>query len=378
MVLERHPLSPRMTHTPESLPRQAYLSEDWFNRELAGVFAKQWICAGRVSDFEANTMRRVNVGAASVIVCNTGSPLAAYHNVCRHRGSELCGHDSKELGKLITCPYHAWAYAAADGRLVSTAHAKPTPDFDKSAHGLLSVATRQWNGFLFLNAGAEPGAIGSDVPLSTLDNWPMRELVTGHRWVKELSCNWKVFWENYSECLHCPGIHPELCDLVPIYRTGVMGPTEALDWTPEQTPQRNLKPGADTWTLTGKPCGPVFPELAESERQAGYTFVTLWPSLYVVAHVDYVRAVRLEPLSPECTRLTAEWYFSRETLAQPGFDAGEVAGFAKIVLGQDGAAAEMNQRGLRSPAFTRGRLMPEEYEIHRFHAWVTQQMEEQK
>lgn len=378
MPLERHPLSPRLDHAPESLPREAYLSGDWFNREMAGVFARQWICVGRVSDFEANTMRRVNAGAASVIVCNTANSLAAYHNVCRHRGSELCGHDSAELGKLITCPYHAWAYAAADGRLVSTAHAKPTPDFDKSAHGLLSVGTRQWNGFLFLNAGAAPGDIGSDVPLSTLDNWPMEELTTGHRWVKELSCNWKIFWENYSECLHCPGIHPELCDLVPIYRSGVMGPAEAPGWTPEQAPQRNLKPGADTWTLTGKPCGPAFPGLNESERQAGHTFVTLWPSLYVVAHVDYARAVRLEPLSPERTRLTAEWYFSKETLAQPGFDAAEVAGFAKIVLGQDGDAAEMNQRGLHSPAFTRGRLMPEEYEIHRFHKWLTQQMEEKR
>jgi Rieske 2Fe-2S family protein len=104
--------------------------------------------------------------------------------------------------------------------------------------------------------------------------------------------------------------------------------------------------------------------------------VTLWPSLYVVAHVDYVRAVRVEPVSPERTRLTAEWYFSKETLAQPGFDAAEVASFAKIVLGQDGGAAEMNQRGFRSPAFTCGRLMPEEYEIHRFHKWVLRQMEE--
>lgn len=378
MPLERHPLSPRLDHAPEGLPRAAYHSEDWFNREMAGVFAKQWICVGRVSDFEANSMRRVNAGAASVIVCNTGSSLAAYHNVCRHRGSELCGHDSKELSKLITCPYHAWAYAAEDGRLVSTAYAKPTPDFDKAEHGLLPVATKVWNGFLFLCASAEPGVIGSDVPLPTLDNWPMNDLVTGHRWVKELACNWKVFWENYSECLHCPGIHPELCDLVPIYRTGMMGPTEALDWTPQQAPQRNLKPGADTWTLTGKPCGPVFPTLDETERQAGYTFVTLWPSLYVVAHVDYVRAVRLEPMSPERTRLIAEWYFSGETLAQPGFDAAEVAGFAKIVLGQDGNAAEMNQRGLSSPAFNKGRLMPEEYEIHRFHKWVLQQMEEQQ
>ncbi len=164
--------------------------------------------------------------------------------------------------------------------------------------------------------------------------------------------------------------------MVPIYRTGVMGPTEALGWTPEQTPQRNLKPGAETWTMSGKPCGPAFATLGAAERQAGYTFITLWPSLYVVAHLDYVRAVRLEALAPERTRLTAEWYFSSETLAQPGFDAAEVASFAKIVLAQDGAAAEMNQRGLRSPAFTRGRLMPEEYEIHRFHKWLTKQLEE--
>lgn len=376
MSLERHPLSPRLDFAPESLPREAYLSQEWFDREMASVFTKQWICVGRVGDFAPKTMRRVTAGSASVIVCNTGATLAAYHNVCRHRGSELCRGESTELGKLITCPYHAWAYAASDGRLVSTAYAKPTPDFDKSEHGLLPLAMRQWNGFLFLNASAAPGEIGSDVPLSTLDNWPVEDLVTGHRWVKELACNWKVFWENYSECLHCPGIHPELCDLVPIYRTGVMGPTEALGWTPEQEPKRNLKSGADTWTMTGKPCGPIFSTLTETERQAGYTFVTLWPSLYVVAHVDYVRAVRVEPVSPERTRLTAEWYFSKETLAQPGFDAAEVASFAKIVLGQDGDASEMNQRGMRSPAFTCGRLMPEEYEIHRFHKWVLRQMEE--
>ena len=43
---------------------------------------------------------------------------------------------------------------------------------------------------------------------------------------------------------------------------------------------------------------------------------------------------------------------------------------------QDGAATEMNQRGIASPAFTRARLMPEEYEIHRFHRWVLKEMED--
>lgn len=71
----------------------------------------------------------------------------------------------------------------------------------------------------------------------------------------------------------------------------------------------------------------------------------------------------------------AEWYFTPETLAQPGFDAAKVAAFAKIVIEQDGAASEMNQRGMHSPAFKAARLMPEEYEIHRFHQWVRAEME---
>lgn len=94
-----------------------------------------------------------------------------------------------------------------------------------------------------------------------------------------------------------------------------------------------------------------------------------------MAHVDHVRAVRLEPLNPTQTRLVAEWYFTPETLGQPGFDASHIAFFAQVVLDQDGDATAMNQRGLNSPAFTVGRLMPQEYDIHRFHQWVRQQRE---
>jgi Rieske 2Fe-2S family protein len=52
-----------------------------------------------------------------------------------------------------------------------------------------------------------------------------------------------------------------------------------------------------------------------------------------------------------------------------------VADFAKIVIGQDGAASEMNHRGMASPAFKAARLMPEEYEIFRFHEWIRAEME---
>ena len=370
-----HPESPLLDHCPETLPRDAYVSPDWYAREMATLWARRWVCAGRVGDLAPGTMRPVRVGAASVILVRLADgALRAWHNTCRHRGAEICAGE-RPAGKLITCPYHAWAYAAGDGRLVSTAHAHPTADFRGEDHGLRPVALREWAGFTFLSTAVTPPELRGDVPLSTLDNWPMESLVTAHRWEKVLACNWKVFWENYSECLHCPGIHPELCDLVPVYREGVMAANERQGWTPEAPAGRSLKAGAESWTMTGAPCGPVFPGLTPEERQAGYTFVTLWPSAFVVAHVDYVRSVRLDPLGPDRTRLVAEWHFAPETLAQPGFDAARVADFARIVLGQDGDACEMNQRGLASPAYLRGRLMPEEYEIHRFHEWVLRELE---
>ncbi|GLS86329.1 (2Fe-2S) ferredoxin [Cypionkella aquatica] len=366
--------SSRLEFCPATLPAAVYHDADWYARESATVFAQNWICVGRLVDFVPGTMRRVQVGAADVIVCRGEGSIAAYHNSCRHRGSELCRDAVQPMGKLIRCPYHAFAYAAVDGRLVATGHAVPTADFDRATHGLLAVASQVWAGFLFLNTAQAPGDLVADVDLAVLDHWPMQDLVTGHVWKAEIACNWKVFWENYSECLHCPGIHPELCDRVPIYGQGIMAASEALHWDGAQ-PAGNLKPGAASWTPSGAACGPEFAGLTEAERAAGYHFVTFWPTAYVVAHVDHVRSVRIVPLGPLRTALVVEWHFSPETLAQPGFDAAEVAAFAKIVLGQDGDAAEMNQRGLMSPAYRGGTLMPEEYEIHRFHQWLTQEME---
>ena len=374
MTTHRHPKSPLLDHCPETLPRAAYLDPEWYGREMATIWSQNWVMVGRLADLAPGTMRPVKVGPSSVVLArDPDGTVSAFHNVCRHRGSELCAAE-KPMTKLITCPYHAWSYAASDGHLVSTAHATPTDDFSKYNNGLIQVARVQWNGFIFLNLATNPGPLCPDLGLEALSNWPMDSLITGHRHERILACNWKVFWENCNECLHCPGIHPELCDMVPIYGKGIMSAPEAADWTPDQSRKPNLKPGAESWTMTGAPCGPTFPGLTPEQRQDGYTFVTLYPTAYVVAHVDYVRSVRLQPLGPEQTLLTAEWYFPPETLAQPGFAAAEVAAFAKIVLQQDGDAVEMNQRGISSPAYAKGRLMPQEFDIARFHQWVLCEM----
>lgn len=369
--------SPRLNFCPETLPREAYVSPDRFAAEMRTIFSNNWIMVGRLRDLPAGTLRALHVGLSPVLLVRTvNGDISAYHNTCRHRGSELCGTgEDRKIGKLISCPYHAWSFAADDGRLVSTGYAHPTPDFSKQDHGLLRVAHQVWNGFIFLNLSESPRPLAANTSLETLDRWPTNDLITGHRWEHEVECNWKVFWENFSECLHCPGVHPELCELVPIYGTGVSSARDAHDWDPNQSLHQPLRSGAESWTSTGAPCGPVFEGLTEAERERGATFVVFWPTAYVVAHVDYIRSVRLEPLTPTRMKLVAEWYFSAETLAQPGFDPVDVAAFAKLVLEQDSAASAMNQRGIASPAFSHGRLMPEEHSIHRFHEWIGKELD---
>lgn len=373
--------SPLLDHCPPSLPASWYRDPAQYAREINRIHARNWIYVGREEEFPALTVRRLEVAGQNLIaVKDQHGDIRCFHNACRHRGAELCAAPETKLkSRLITCPYHEWAYGL-DGKLVRVPYATPTADFKREDHGLLAVAVTRWNGFVFVCLAGDPPPFNKapDMGAAALDNWPMSELVIGHTWVHEIACNWKIFWENYNECLHCPGIHPELCDIVPVYRRGIMAISEASDWVPGTRPENSLKPGAVTWTANGKACGPEFPGLSEAERACGHNFVTLWPTMYVVAHVDYVRAVSIRPLGPERMELKAQWLFPRATIDAPGFDLANVTEFAKTVMMQDAAASEMNQRGLRSPTFTQGRLMPQEFDVYRFQQWVRGQLEEEQ
>ena len=379
MTQRRHPDSPLLTHCPESLPVHAYLDPDWYAREQRTVWAKNWVCAGLLNDIAPRSMRRVQLGSASAILCRASDgSLSAFHNSCRHRGAEICQKDEQPLGKLITCPYHAWAYEAKDGRLASVARAQPTADFDMADYGLKPLSITVWSGFVFLNQSLDPRPVAPVAGSVSLDSWGLEGLVTGHRKVAEMACNWKVFWENYNECLHCPGVHPELSRLVPLFGQGVMGDEERSDWSPDQPPTPLLRKGALSWSHDGALCGPVFPGLSARERELDFAYATVYPTMFVAAHRDYVRSARVEPTGPETTRVTVEWHFSRETLDQPGFSAAKAAAFGEQVVAEDHFAVELNQRGLRSPSFQRGRLMPEEYAVHDFHQWLLREMEPER
>ena len=362
-----------------TLPRDAYVDRDQYERELERIWYRNWIYVGRSDELEGPKSFRVfELGSQQVLILrDEESRLQAFHNTCRHRGSLLMEEKSGCIrGSLITCGYHRWAYDL-QGNLQKIPSRNPQPDFNKADYPLYPVAIQDWNGFLFIHLSPEEAAPIEESfgESSQLENWPLADLQVAHTYQKTLDCNWKIFWENFSECLHCPNIHPELSRVVPLYKQNFMEVHDDPDWEEHQGEGNKLfKPGLaegmESWSPDGSRCADPFPDLTPEEVANGHNYCETIPSAFIVGHVDYVRAVRVLPLGPEKTDIHAQWLFSPEAMKQADFDPSQTIEFGKRVIDQDGRVSELNQGGLRSIRHKEGVLMAEEYYVHAFHEWV--------
>lgn len=367
-----------LDHLEHSLPATWYHDPDQYRRELAAIWHREWVFLCRGATVAAGAFATFEIGGQNVLLVRDGDgTLRGFFNTCRHRGSILCTQTAGTLGtRLITCPYHRWSYAL-DGRLVRTPHWTPGADFDVAAHGLFPVAVREWRGFVFANldAGAAPLEASLEPAADTLAHWPLESLVPVFTRVATLRSNWKVFWENFLECYHCPGIHRELCGLVPLYSRSHMDARDDPDWpahaennAPEY--RGGLRHGAETWSTDGLAHGPRFAGLSEDELRRGYTFCTVIPTMFFIAHVDYVRFIAIRPLGPESTEVTVEVLMTPAARDDPRSNLENITGFVTRLVDEDAAVCELNQRGVRALPFKQGVLVPQEYDVHAFHNWL--------
>ena len=369
-------------HT-QGLPAEAYFDPRRYERELKRIWHRNWIYAGRTSELiPARAYRTFELGDQKLLlVRGDDGRLHGFHNTCRHRGAALC-RDSEGMLRTgaIVCPYHAWTYSL-QGELLRTSSKRHADGFGLTDFPLYQIKVHEWSGFIFVALTDAPPPFEKlfDLPMDRLDAWPLEDLKVGHVLLKNIQCNWKIFWENYHECLHCPAVHPELSQLVPLYGRGLLEERDDPNWSlhaAEVDPKYKggLRAGASTWSLDGQLTGKPFPGLSEDDRKLGAVYLTALPSLFIVAHPDYVRVVRLRPLGPELTELRVEYLFSPETLADPNFDRRNVVDFTNRVMTEDAQVCDLNQRGLHAAPHVQGVVMPEEYVIRQFHEWIESQL----
>jgi glycine betaine catabolism A len=372
-----------LTQRIPALPASYYYDPAHYQRELTRIWYRNWIYVCRSSAIaEPRSFRTLELGDQSILVVRGEDRVArAFHNTCRHRGAALCRTaEGRFPAAGIVCPYHSWRYNLR-GELVQTSSLAASDGFELKDFPLYGLPVTEWNGFVFaaLTPNPPPFAASFDLPLNRLDAWQLPELAVGHTLSKTIECNWKVFWENYNECLHCPGVHPRLAQLVPLFGRALLERRDDPRWQDhanDDDPKYagGLRLGAESWTMDGKPVGVPFPKVSPEDRKAGHVYMTSVPSVFIVAHLDYVRVVRLRPLGPERTHMSIEFLFLPETLTDPRRNLTSAIEFTDIVMSEDAGICELNQRGLHALPHAQGVLMPEEYALRQFHDWVRSEL----
>ncbi len=201
--------------TAHGLPPEAYRSLDVWSAECRTVLAKNWVCAGFAHELSnaGDAMPVTVAGQPILLVRNQAGTIAAFHNVCRHRCLMLVDAP-KNVGKLIRCPYHAWAYDL-DGNLRASPHFGGTgkqdaEGFDKGSSGLVEVRSFVWHDWIFVNLSGDAAKFSDYAApliaqLEGLDFDKVQPI--GVLDFGVIETNWKLIMENFIEPYHVQFVH---------------------------------------------------------------------------------------------------------------------------------------------------------------------------
>jgi Rieske 2Fe-2S family protein len=339
-----------MTLTP-TLTSADYCSPAVFEAERRQIFHAGWMYVCHVDGIPAGTKRVFDLAGESVILTRElDGALHAFANTCRHRGAELCERTTSCATKgSIRCRYHAWTYGL-DGALLATP--RVDDEFDRGAYGLWQHRADVWNGMVFVSLANEPPplAIWLEQHTPTIGlfaDLPVGDYRIGARTETVVEANWKIIVENYAECLHCAVVHPELAELIPLYKSGNVvhpdDPTAAVEFAD----------GRVAFTTTGQTALSALPGLDGAPEYDG---AAVFPNLFFDVTPTVLALTAVFPVSPTRSVLVGEYLFNAADVDRPGFDPTPEVELNELVGAQDYVVCEMVQRGVSSSAFTSGGL----------------------
>jgi phenylpropionate dioxygenase-like ring-hydroxylating dioxygenase large terminal subunit len=347
-----HPTITTYQQGARTLPGERYTDAQVLLEERERIFARSWNCVGRAATLArpGDYIVREIAGESLIVLRDRAGELRAFFNVCRHRGTRLCTAESGHVSETIQCPYHAWTYTT-DGRLIGAPHMQDVEGFDKNDFPLHAAAVAEWEGFLFVNIAREPLPFPDlwAPMLDRLQRFNLRGLVIGHRVQYDVRANWKLVFQNYSECLHCPMIHPQLNAVLP-YQSGANDLTEG----PFLGGYMEILAPHESATMSGRACGRlVSPAVLENGERRAY-YYTLMPNLLLSLHPDYVNYYLIQPVAVDRTIVESEWLFHPDTLSDAQSNVQDAIEFWDVTNRQDWNIVERSQLGVSSRRYEPG------------------------
>lgn len=348
------------------LPVEAYTSQEWFDREQERIFSRTWAFAGFTEDVsEPGDYLCVQAGLNSIfVVMDNDRRLRAFHNICRHRGTQLL-RAVGQTKQVIVCPYHDWVYGL-DGRLISVPdRERQFPGVDFDGISLKRASVDVWRGMLWVHPHEDAGPVA--------DWFQEIEPHLGPHLVEQLpeyadarteqviAANWKIVVENYIDGYHLAHLHSGTLSMYDHSKieAGFVGPHYAF-WEPLAVAY-----GEDIEKNTPYP-------LVIPADQAGAWVPMLFPGIGLAENESSWTVFHVTPLAPDRTRVVTRtrladvswWAFTRQEIRSYSYWAKRVRGKYKgdaadpmasgDFMAEDVYACEQQQKSLSSPYFQHG------------------------
>jgi len=352
------------------LPKNYYHDDQIFEKEKE-FFKKMWLLCAREEEL-ANTgdyIVRNIAGESFFLVRTRDGRIKAFHNVCRHRGSQLL-EGSGSVGSVIQCPYHAWSYDL-DGRLVGVPESHKFERLDKDSLGLFELAVDTWQGFVFVNIDRFAKRF-TQVFSEFVNMWThldFKQLRRAKRIVYDVKANWKIVVENYSECYHCPPVHPKLNKITPF--TG-SSRTEYLSWAEKRLFSGGFMIFADGYTsmtVTGTTKRKPLKGTRKEDLKRIYYYL-LVPNVFFSLHPDYLMIHTLWPKNKDETIVECDFYFDKEEMSKPDFTPDDAIQIWDEINQQDWRVCELTHRGTDSSFYVPGPMPENEDQVWNFDEFI--------
>lgn len=365
-------MSTRSSDGQSGLSPEWYLDPAVYSFENKTLFSDNWWPVGYANELETPESVVVAdlLGSSVLIVRRSPDSVRVFFNVCRHRGTSLCEADNRRRGTHLVCPYHGWKYDL-DGQLVAAPNMHDVSGFDRQEFSLLEAECALWQGLILARnppgpmessrssshlSGKLPGEPAADCsdqqpkPLvQTLAPIVQRYGLESYRRVKTLTyqvaANWKLIFQNYNECYHCPSVHPQLTPFSD-YRDS----ENDFDSGPVLGGPMQIRSAVETVSEDGRYCGTPNSRLEPQDRRAA-RYYSVFPSLLLSLFPDYAMIHRVVPVARDRTRIDCDFLFPPETADSPGFSPEKAWRFWDLTNRQDWEMCERVQRGIRTPGF---------------------------
>jgi phenylpropionate dioxygenase-like ring-hydroxylating dioxygenase large terminal subunit len=374
-----------------SLEQPFYVNQGVFDFEWQHIWQKNWLFAGNTAQIPKPGdyfLYQLQKDAIIIIRGNNGE-VHAHYNTCAHRGSAICLTEKGNAAKLI-CPYHQWVYDK-DGTLLN---ARMMPDdFCKDKHNLRSVHVQVVEGLIFIcmaELAPDFSAIKKSLAPYLL---PFKIDEAKVACIKNytLRANWKLVAENFRECYHCGGAHPEYCSAViganlredtdeltaakqKIWTANGLA-TQLVEVTAGTTTyavRYPLRPGVESYSVDGKKIS--LPMGLHKNYDAGVVGLVNYPNFWMDAVSDYVWTMRVTAVTPSATDVEFCWLVDAHAIEGKDYDVKRLTEFWEITGEQDGQLCENNFKGIETNGYRPGPYAPVEDQVINFVGWCVEEM----